>query len=224
MLGADLGSALVVQILTSPISLLTPLLMLLGVLFFLRSSRRSLRQVGRILIGLALIFLSLDLIRDASSPLAQSEAARWAMAYLSGDVITAFLLAALFAWLVHSSVAAVLLFATLAAQSLLPLQAAVAMVLGANLGGAFIAFFLTLRSDVEVRRVILGNLMLRGGGACIALGLLSLVEVGAVLPTKGIQAIAQFAGRQKRFSQYCQGDLQYSLYKASRDGLKTFLD
>jgi phosphate:Na+ symporter len=172
MLGADLGSAIVVQIVTSPISALTPLLLVLGVVFFLRSTRRSLRQVGRILIGLALIFLSLDLIREASAPLAQSDAAKSTMAYLSGDVFTAFLLAALFAWLVHSSVAAVLLFATLAAQGVLPLEAAVAMVLGANLGGAFIAFFLTLHSDVDVRRVILSNLVLRGGGACIALGLL----------------------------------------------------
>ncbi len=172
MLGADLGSAIVVQILTSPISALTPLLLILGVVIFLRSSRRSLRQVGRILIGLALIFLSLDLIREASNPLAQSDAAKSTMAYLSGDIFTAFLLAALFAWLVHSSVAAVLLFATLATQGVLPLGAAVAMVLGANLGGAFIAFFLTLHAEVEVRRVILGNLVLRGGGACIALGLL----------------------------------------------------
>ncbi|MBT8455741.1 MAG: Na/Pi symporter, partial [Alphaproteobacteria bacterium] len=132
MLGADLGSAIVVQIVTSPISALTPLLLVLGVVFFLRSTRRSLRQVGRILIGLALIFLSLDLIREASAPLAQSDAAKSTMAYLSGDVFTAFLLAALFAWLVHSSVAAVLLFATLAAQGVLPLEAAVAMVLGAN--------------------------------------------------------------------------------------------
>ena len=181
MLGADLGSAIVVQILTSPISALTPLLLVFGVVVFLRSTRRNLRQIGRILIGLALIFLSLDLIREASAPLAQSDAAKTTMAYLSGDVFTAFLLAALFAWLVHSSVAAVLLFATLAAQGVLPLEAAVAMVLGANLGGAFIAFFLTLHSDVEVRRVIIGNLVLRGGGACIALSLLFWLDA-AILP------------------------------------------
>ena len=189
MLGADLGSAIVVQILTSPISSVTPLLLLVGVLFFLRSSRRILRQVGRILIGLALIFLSLDLIRDASAPLVQSEAATSAMAYLSSDMITAFMLAALFAWLVHSSVAAVLLFATLAAQSVLPLQAAFAMVLGANLGGAFIAFFLTLRSDLDVRRVIVGNLLLRGGGAFVALGTLNWLGFSALLP--GTSALQQ---------------------------------
>lgn len=182
ILGADLGSAIVVQILTSRIAVLTPLLLLLGVLFFLRTSRRSLRQIGRILIGLALIFLSLDLIRDASAPLSTGEGAKAAMAYLASDAITAFLLAAVFAWLVHSSVAAVLLFATLTAQNVLPLEAAFAMVLGANLGGAFIAFFLTLHSDTDVRRVILGNLMLRGGGACVALFVLEKLDVAALMP------------------------------------------
>lgn len=169
VLGADLGSALVALILNSRIAMLTPLLLLSGVLIFLRSSRRQLRQIGRILIGLALIFLSLDLIRSSSLPLVDSDAARTAMLYLADDTLTAFLIAALFAWLVHASVAAVLLFATMAAQGLLPVEAAFAMVLGANLGGSLIAFFLTLNADVTVRRVVWTNLLLRGGGAALAL-------------------------------------------------------
>jgi phosphate:Na+ symporter len=147
MLGADLGSAIVAQILNSQIAVLTPLLLLVGVFLFLRSARRSMRQIGRILIGLALIFLSLDLIRDASTPLTNSKAALTALNYLSVDPLTAFFLAAVFAWLVHSSVAAILLFATLSAEGVLPLGAAFAMVLGANLGGAFIAFVLTLQAN-----------------------------------------------------------------------------
>lgn len=182
MLGADLGSAIVAQVLTSSISAVTPLLLLIGVLFFLRSSRRFLRQIGRILIGLALVFLSLDLIRGSSAPLLQSEGVSSAVAYLSDDLLTAFLLAVVFAWLVHSSVAAVLLFATLAAETVLPEQAAFAMVLGANLGGAFIAFFLTWNADFEVRRVIFGNLLLRGGGAVIALGWLFWLDAGLIVP------------------------------------------
>lgn len=182
ILGADLGSAILVQLLNSRIAVLSPLLLLLGVLFFLRSSRRSLRQIGRILIGIALIFLSLDLIRDASAPLSESAGSAAVMAYLAEDLITAFLIAAAFAWLVHSSVAAVLLFATLAAQDVLPLQAAFAMVLGANLGGALIAFVLTLQGEPPVRRVIMSNLLLRGGGACLALFLLDRVDISTIIP------------------------------------------
>lgn len=169
VLGADLGSAVVALILNSRLAGVTPVLLLGGVLIFLRSSRRRLRQFGRIMIGLALIFLSLDLIRAASLPLVDSAGAHGVMLYLANDPISAFLLAAAFAWLVHSSVAAVLLFATLASQGALPPVAAFAMVLGANLGGAMIAFFLTLKSDAAVRRVIWANLALRGGGAGLVL-------------------------------------------------------
>ncbi len=182
ILGADLGSAIVVQILNSRVALLTPLLMLTGVMIFLRSSRRSLRQIGRILIGLALIFLSLDLIREASDPLAGSSGAQTAMVYLAGDAVSAFVIAALFAWLVHSSVAAILLFATLADQGLLPLGAAFAMVLGANMGGSLIAVMLTLRAEPNVRRVVWTNLVLRGGGAALAVALLTATGVTEVMP------------------------------------------
>lgn len=191
MLGADFGSAIVALILNSRVAAVTPLLMLAGVMIFLRSSDRRLRQIGRILIGLALIFLSLDLIRNASQPLTDSPGAQAAMLYLAGDVLSSFLIAAFFAWLVHSSVAAVLLFATLAGQGLLPAEAAFAMILGANLGGSLIAFFLTLKADAAVRRVVWCNLVLRGGGAAIMLFALSNFElpIGMLGADAGQQAL-----------------------------------
>ena len=172
ILGADLGSAIVVQILSSRISLLTPLLLLSGVFFFMRTNRKVLRQIGRILIGLSLIFVSLGMISEASAPLANNAAIKNVFIYLSDDLLTGFVLAAFLAWMMHSSIAAVLLFATLAANGVLPLNAAFAMTLGANLGGSFIAVFLTLKSDINIRKVVLANLLLRGGGALVALALI----------------------------------------------------
>jgi len=172
ILGADLGSAIVVQILSSRISLLTPLLLLSGVFFFMRTNRRVLRQIGRILIGLSLIFVSLGMISEASAPMANNAAIKNVFIYLSDDLLTGFVLASFLAWMMHSSIAAVLLFATLAANGVLPLNAAFAMTLGANLGGSFIAVFLTLKSDINIRKVVLANLLLRGGGALVALGLI----------------------------------------------------
>lgn len=169
LMGADVGSALVAQILLVRLPFLVPLLLLCGVAIFLRGQSRRLRQTGRIFIGLALIFISLDLIRGASAPLTGNAAAGAVMEYLSGDPITAFVLAALFTWLVHSSVAAILLFVTLVGQGLMPVAVATAMVLGANLGGSIIAYVLTLASPVEARRFIAANVALRGGGAALVL-------------------------------------------------------
>jgi phosphate:Na+ symporter len=187
LLGADVGSAVVTQLLMVRQSFLIPLLLLIGVVIFLRAEG-NMRQVGRILIGLALIFVSLDMIRAATGPMVADPATQTVMAYLGRDLLTAFILGAVFAWLVHSSVAAVLLFVTLAGQAVLPMPAAAAMILGANLGGAFIAYILTLSAPLSSRRMVVANLVLRGGGAALATLLVSampeLLEQLGATPTR----------------------------------------
>lgn len=167
LLGADIGSAIVTQIMFLRVDILTPVFLLLGVSFFLRGGRPVTRQSGRILIGIALIFVSLGMIRAATAPLVQSSGTISAVQFLGSDVMTSFVIGAVFAWLVHSSVAAVLFFVTLAAQGLLPVTGAAAMVLGANAGGAVIAFTLTMSAAAGARRIVMANLLLRGGGAIL---------------------------------------------------------
>ena len=168
LLGADLGSAIVTQILMVRMSFLTPLLLLVGVWMFLRSKGSSTRQIGRIIIGLSLIFVSLDMLRMATGPVVANPGTQLVIEYLSRDLLVAFIIGAGFAWIIHSSVAAVLLFVTLAAQSILPVSAASIMILGANFGGALIAYILTLEAPINSRRIIFANLVLRGGGAVLA--------------------------------------------------------
>ena len=167
LLGADVGSAVVTQLLMVRQPLLIPLLLVIGITIFLRGEGSNTRQIGRIMIGLALIFVSLDMIRGATEPMISNPGTQAVMAYLGRDLLTAFVIGAVFAWGVHSSVAAVLLFVTLAGQSILPIPAAAAMVLGANLGGGFIAFVLTYSAPLASRRMVLANLILRGGGAAL---------------------------------------------------------
>lgn len=183
LLGADVGSALVAQVLVVQSSVLVSVLLLTGCVLFLRSKRPRLRQCGRILIGVSLILISLNMISMASAPLVDIEAAQVVFGYLGQDLIVAFILAAVLAWLMHSSLAAVLLWVTFAAQGVLPVEAAMAMVLGANLGGAFIAFALTLAASVDIRRMVLANLLWRGGFA--ALGLIPLTYFPAAFTWLG---------------------------------------
>ncbi len=168
LLGADVGSALVTQLLMVRQPILIPLLLVVGVVVFLRGEGSNTRQIGRILIGLALIFVSLDMIRGATEPMISNPGTQAIMAYLGRDLLTAFIIGAVFAWGVHSSVAAVLLFVTLAGQSILSPPAAAAMILGANLGGGLIAFVLTYSAPLASRRMVMANLLLRGGGAALA--------------------------------------------------------
>ncbi|GHE00835.1 Na+/Pi-cotransporter [Defluviimonas sp. 20V17] len=178
ILGADVGSAVVAQILLAPLQGLMPLLLVIGVTLFLKSADRRPRQAGRILVGLALILLALTLIREAAEPLRHNALVGTVLRYLASDLISSFILGAAITYVMHSSVAAVLMLVTFAAQGMLPGPGAGALVLGANLGGALIPFLLTLKSDVPTRRIMAANLMLRGGGAVVALLVLRLWPEG----------------------------------------------
>lgn len=180
LLGADVGSAVVVQALVLRPEWLAPLLLFFGVATFLRSEAKPGRQIGRILVGLALIFVALDMIAQASGPLRDHQGLAAAASYLQGDPITAFVIGALLTWLIHSSVAAILLLMIIAGQGLVPLPTALAMVLGANLGGSLIAVGLTLGADVVARRMVWANVLVRGGGAVAILAALTFLPFNLV--------------------------------------------
>ena len=168
LLGADVGSAAVVQILTINLSWAAPVLLIAGGAMFFRGTGRTQKQLGRVLIGIALIFIALGMIGEATVPLRDSPTLPAVVNYLRGDFVTAFLIGAAFTWLVHSSVASVLLIVTLAAQGLIPLELGISLMLGANLGGALIPVGLTRGSFVAARRIAIGHLLMRGGGALVA--------------------------------------------------------
>ena len=177
MLGADLGSSLVVQVLSFNLSGLIPVLLIAGGVLFFKSHSRNWRQTGRILMGIALILVSLGMISSATQPLRDSEVLPMIIGYLKGDFVTAFLLAAAFTWLAHSSIASILLVATFAAEGIVPLELGISFVLGANLGGGLIAAALTRSMVVEARRIAIGNLMFRGIVSIVILFSLHLLKL-----------------------------------------------
>ncbi|WP_367714416.1 Na/Pi cotransporter family protein (plasmid) [Nitratireductor sp. GISD-1A_MAKvit] len=167
--GAEVGSAFVVKILSFDLTLLVPLCLLFGTAIFLATERRQWRQFGRILVGVGLLILSLEMMGQASEPLRQSTIVPLIVGYLSGDPLTAFLLAAVVTYLFHSSIAAVLLLTTFAARGIVSPDLGIVMVLGVNLGSSFIAPMLTRNSPPAYRVVPLGNLLMRGLGSVVLL-------------------------------------------------------
>jgi len=167
--GAEIGSALVVKLLTFDLSLLVPICLVAGTVMFMATERRNWRQFGRILVGIGLLLLSLEMIGQASEPLRQSTLMPMIVNYFSGDFVTAYLLAALITWLFHSSIAAVLLMVTLAGRGFIPPELGIVLVLGVNLGSSIIAPLLTRNADPGVRVVPVGNLLMRGMGSLVML-------------------------------------------------------
>jgi len=158
---------------------------------FLKFEGRTVRQTGRIVLGVAFILLSLKMVGEATEPLRDSAALPGLIGYLKDDPLTAFVAAAIIAWVVHSSVATVLLFVTFAASNLLPLEAALPMVLGANVGGGVIAVWLTRGMEIKARRIPMGNLIFRGTAGLLGLAALQVADVpmGYLGGTEAVQLV-----------------------------------
>ncbi|HEV7440146.1 MAG TPA: Na/Pi symporter [Methylobacterium sp.] len=176
MLGANVGTALIVKALSFDFAKAAPVLVLVGAVVFRRASGAKGRALGRVAIGLGLILLALIQLIETLAPYGDAPGTRALVGVVSADPVIAVLLAAFLAWAAHSSVAVVLLVAAFAQQGIVPLETALALVLGANLGSSLNP--LVASREEAGRRVALGNVLVRLVGCALALPLLSRIEGG----------------------------------------------
>jgi len=182
MLGADVGTSLVTVVLSFDLSWLSPLLIFLGVVLFLSRQENWAGQFGRVLIGLGLIMFALQWISVAAKPVVQAAGVQVIFASLTGDVLLDMLVAALLTILCYSSLAVVLLMATLASLHVIALPVALGLVLGANLGNGLLGMLSTLKSPPEARRVTLGNFLFKLIGCILLVPFVTHIEqpIGAL--------------------------------------------
>ena len=169
MLGANVGTALIVQVLAFDVAVVSPILVLGGYLMFRRVTNSTAHDLGRALIGLGLMLLALHQMLGILSGVENATEFHAAIGIVAAVPALGFVLAALAAWGVHSSVAIVLLIVSLATRGALPLDAAFIAVLGANLGTAITPLLEAGAATPEARRLPLGNLLNRIVGIVVAL-------------------------------------------------------
>jgi phosphate:Na+ symporter len=176
MLGANVGTTLIVQVLSFNIAAAAPALFIIGLITFRAGGQSLTRALGRIAIGLGLTLLALHILVDTLAPAEQAPAVRVLLGAITHDPVLCIIIAALLTWAVHSSVAVVLLVMSLAYSHFITAEAALALVLGANLGSAINPLLEGgSRGDSASRRLPLGNLINRLVGILIALPLLPLI-------------------------------------------------
>ena len=194
MLGANIGTTLIVQVLSFDISGLAPCLFLIGVLMFRRDDGSRTRDLGRVAIGIGLMLMALHQLLDIITPYEDVPSLRMFLGAVSTEPVLDVLLAAILSWAAHSSVAVVLLTMSFAAKGVVPPDAAFALVLGANLGTALNPVLEGVTGgDAAAKRLPLGNLLNRAIGCGLAL--LALPAIGSwvvqIVPDNA-RAVADF--------------------------------
>jgi len=169
MLGANIGTTLIVQILSFDVSALAPILFLAGFLAFNVGGRTITRDLGRVAIGLGLMLLSLHILIDTLAPAETAPSVRVVLAAITGEPVLCVLFAAVLTWASHSSAAVVLLVMSLAYSHFVSPVAALALVLGANLGSAINPLLEGSRANLAGRRLPVGNMLNRVVGVVLVL-------------------------------------------------------
>ena len=193
MLGANIGTTLIVQVLSFDVSRASPLLLLGGVVMFRAGAART-RDIGRVAIGLGLILIALSTLLEIITPYEDVPSLRILMGGIATDRLISIVFGALLAWAAHSSVAVALLVMSFAEKGVVPLNAALALIIGANIGTALNPLLEGARGgDAAGRRVVVGNLITRLAGAAVATPLLSLIGVHLVqIEPNFSRAVADF--------------------------------
>lgn len=177
VLGADVGTAIMARILTFDLSWLSPLFIFFGVVFFLGRKQTRAGQLGRASIGLGLILLALQLIVEAARPITQASGVQVLFSSLTGDIMLDALIGAVFAIISYSSLAAVLITATLTATGVISFKVALCLVIGANLGSGLLAMINASGSNAAGKRVALGSLLFKLIGCVIILPFVNPVAI-----------------------------------------------
>ncbi|WP_426270042.1 Na/Pi cotransporter family protein [Dyella kyungheensis] len=173
MLGANVGTTLIVQVMSFDIAVVAPVLILIGFTIHRRTDDVSYENIGRVSIGLGLMLLALHLLVGAMAPVENAQVLRAILQSLASEPVLAMLVAALLTWACHSSVAVVLLIVSLANAGVVDAPGAMALVLGANLGGTIPAL---MEAHTPVaRRLPMGNLLVRAFGCLVCLPMLALI-------------------------------------------------
>lgn len=153
ILGADIGATLTVQLIAFHIADYGVPLAGVGLAFLLFARRHHLRTIGSGLLGFGFVFIAIRTMSEALAPLQESTLFREVMIALVGSPLTGILLSTIFTALIHSSAATISIGLALAVNGLVPLDGAVHIVLGANIGTCSTALMASLRAPAEARRV-----------------------------------------------------------------------
>ena len=178
--GANLGSSMLA--LATAFNLDLVMLAVLGISGLLMSrNTSSAAQPASVVFGVGILFLGLHQMKAGAEPLLALDSVRAMIAHSDGSILLALTFGTVLRLAVHSSVAIVILAATLAAANVLTLAQAVAVVVGVVLGSAGSVWMLSQRQPGRGRQIAAFAVLTNLVGAAMLLVLLAIKANGQPL-------------------------------------------
>ena len=161
ILGADVGTAIAAIIASQKITVLSPLLLTIGVFGYKSTSKSKRKNLFRAFSGLGMILLALSLISKTATHLATYEEFIAIVRLIETVPFMLLVFSLLFTYVAHSSLAIVLLTSGFVVSGLLNVESGLVMVLGANLGSGLLPVLASWGDNLKARVPVVTNLLVR---------------------------------------------------------------
>ena len=191
MLGANIGFTLTVQLLAFKFYIYNAIFLVAGIPPYVFSKRIQWRGAGQALMGIGFLLLAIQLISTAVIPLKNDPDVGRIVEVLGRHPVWLMVFAMALKVILQSATAAIGIAMALCAQGVLPVQSAVAVVIGANIGIGVTALLAGF-ARTDTRRMALGNLIFKLAGAAVCLPVLGWIiqRLTAVSRAGDMQLIA----------------------------------
>jgi phosphate:Na+ symporter len=166
ILGANIGTTVTAQIVAFKITKWSLAIITIGFLIKVISQRTKTKNFAQVFIGLGLLFFGLEIMSDSMKVLRSSEYFLNLMQSLE-NVGFGILVGAIFTALIQSSSASIGIVIGMAMQGLVSIEAAVPLILGANVGTCITAILAGINGSAAARRVAATHVLFNVGGVLV---------------------------------------------------------
>lgn len=166
IMGANIGTTITGQLIALDVSAIAPIIAIIGVVLVTFFNNEKLKSIGEIFGGLGILFIGMGMMSDSMVPLRESEAFVSIMTNFSNPLL-GILAGAAFTAIIQSSSASIGILQALAASGVIPLQSAVYVLFGQNIGTCVTSFLASLSANRNAKRATLVHLLFNVIGTVI---------------------------------------------------------
>jgi len=170
IMGANIGTTVTAQIVSFKIDILAYPLIIIGFLMHFLSRRRRYKNIGMTIIGLGLLFLGMTVMKGALGPLKDNEIFKNFLLNFSRNPFYGILAGLGLTALLQSSSATIGLLIALASQGLMPIEAAIPILIGDNIGTCSTALISSIGTTVTAKRTAFSHLIFNILGTAVIPG------------------------------------------------------
>lgn len=193
IMGANIGTTVTAQLVSIDMNGLAPIALGIGIIFYLFGGKPKTKHMAEVLIGFGILFTGMDFMKEAVQPLSQYQGFTNALLTFGKYPILGLLLGFGITAIIQSSSASMGMLVVLASQGLIPLNSALPILYGQNIGTCVTSLLSSIGASISAKRAAIIHLIFNLLGTLIFLIFLNKIVVYAVTsidPTNVARQIA----------------------------------